>query len=85
MTPEQEKLLIEVLADIEHQRWADWQKHLHEISDKNDDGSIRLNPLDVQRWEMQINTHYNNLSEEEKESDREQVKRYLNIIKLLIK
>lgn len=34
----------------------------------------------VDRWESQMNTPYSALSEEEKESDREQVRRYLPII-----
>jgi hypothetical protein len=44
------------------------------------DGSIVL-PADlVARWERQIATRYDELSEEEKQSDREQVMKYLPLI-----
>lgn len=34
----------------------------------------------VKRWKTQISTSYANLAETEKESDREQVRRYLPVI-----
>lgn len=45
------------------------------------DGSLLI-PADlVERWERQIDTPYASLSENEKESDREQVYSYLPLIK----
>lgn len=75
-TPE----LVEALAAIEHERWAHWQQYLHEQGIRNEDGSILLPAHLVARWERQITTDYRDLSEEEKESDREQVGRYLPLI-----
>ena len=72
--------LIEQLADIEHQRWAKWQKWVHEVSTKNDDGSLTIPKDKVERWERQISTPYAELTEEEKESDRKQVREYLPIV-----
>ncbi|NEU12099.1 hypothetical protein G3T14_08135 [Methylobacterium sp. BTF04] len=72
--------LIEELASIEHQRWAHWQKYMHEKATKQPDGSLVL-PADlVKRWEKQIGTPYDLLSASEKESDREQVNLYLPVI-----
>jgi len=34
----------------------------------------------VEQWERQINTPYSELIEDEKEKDREQVRRYWNLI-----
>jgi len=67
--------LIELLADIEHQRWAGWQKYLHSkcVHYAN---TIAIPPELFQRWERQIRTPYFELSKEEKNSDREQVRRY---------
>lgn len=71
--------LFEKLADIEHQRWSDWQSHLHKILRENF-SSPELNKV-LEHWDKQINTNYRDLSEKEKDSDREQVLRYYNLIK----
>lgn len=75
--------LREKLADIEHQRWSDWQKYMHSrgIEDKKMGEGYLCIPLGlVKHWERQINTPYSKLTEQEKESDREQVNRYLPLI-----
>ena len=72
--------LMEKLADAEHERWSHWQRYLHSKCERTDDGSLVIPAHLVERWETQMNTPYSVLSEEEKESDREQVRRYLPII-----
>jgi len=72
--------LIDKLADIEHERWSHWQRYLHSKCERARDGSLVIPAHLVDRWESQMNTPYSALSEEEKESDREQVRRYLPII-----
>lgn len=72
--------IIEKLASIEHERWASWQRYLHGKGERLADGSILLGPELVQHWERQINTEYEMLSEKEKESDREQVWKYIPTI-----
>ena len=78
--------LLEKLADIEHQRWADWQKYLHSLCIEGGDimkgltGNLIIRETNVENWERQIKTDYKNLSEKEKDSDREQVMRYWNLI-----
>jgi hypothetical protein len=71
--------LIEKLADIEHQRWADWQRYCNQILRARATDERTLEER-LQYWDKQINTPYAMLSEREKESDREQVRRYLPII-----
>lgn len=72
--------LLEELAAIEHQRWAHWQRYVHDNGKPQPDGSILL-PADlVERWERQINTSYSSLSESEKDSDREQVRKYFPLL-----
>jgi len=73
--------LVEKLASIEHGRWAKWQRYLHGKAKPQPDGSLVIPAELVRRWERQIETPYSELSEEEKESDREQVRAYLDIIK----
>ena len=79
---------IEKGADLEHDRWAKWQEYMHS---KVYDSSESLNPhLKViptesyNRWERQIKTKYADLSEQEKESDRIEVRKYLPIIQDLL-
>ncbi len=72
--------LMENLAAIEHERWSHWQKYLHEQCKRNEDGSLTI-PADlVSRWTIQANTDYFELSEKEKNSDREQVLLYMPVL-----
>lgn len=68
---------IDRLAAIEHDRWAHWQQYLHDQCERRDDGSLVIPAELVSRWEEQICTLYVDLTPEEQESDREQVRRYL--------
>jgi hypothetical protein len=72
--------VIEELAAIEHERWAHWQRYVHGKAMRGRDGSLTI-PADlVSRWERQIETPYSALSEPEKQSDRDQVRRYLPVL-----
>jgi hypothetical protein len=82
MAPQFPNDLLEQLAAIEHERWSHWQRYMHEKAHRNDDGSLTL-PADlVSRWERLMCTPYSQLTEEERESDREQVRRYISILQL---
>ncbi len=72
--------ILEVLASIEHERWCHWQSYMHSKCLRQDDGALLIPAHLVERWEKQINTVYSELTNEEKESDREQVRRYLPLI-----
>lgn len=69
--------IFEELAGIEHERWAHWQKYMHSKCLRRADGALVIPPELVERWERLIGTRYQDLSETEKESDREQVARYV--------
>mgnify|MGYP000455669168 CR=1 FL=1 len=68
---------IEDLAAIEHERWAHWQRYLHDHAEQLPDGSLRIPPELVARWESQMGRSYAELDEKERASDRDQVRRYL--------
>lgn len=76
--------LIETLAAIEHERWADWQRWVHNRTWLHNCNALSeaavIRQPDWDRWERQIATPYADLSEREKESDREQVARYWPVI-----
>lgn len=82
-SPEREKSLVnlkEALAAAEHERWSHWQRFVHSCGQRQSDGSLLL-PADViARWERQIDTSYDELTEKEKMSDREQVNKYWPLI-----
>jgi hypothetical protein len=72
--------LIEQLAALEHERRSHWQRYVHSKCVRQPDGSLLL-PADlVARWEKQVVTKYAELDDHEKESDREQVRKYLPLI-----
>lgn len=82
--------LFEKLAAIEHERWADWQRYLHskcvkviDVEDETGNETLREVNIPVElfkQWERQINTPYSELSEDEKDADRDQVHRYWDLI-----
>ena len=80
--------LIEKLADLEHDRWSNWMKHLFSVSDQQlslvltalEDGSVVIPAKYVKRWKDQMNTPYKDLSEEDKEKDRREVRRTIEIL-----
>lgn len=72
--------VVEELASVEHERWSHWQRYLHSKCIRNEDGSLTIPAELAQRWELQMNTPYIELSDVEKQSDREQVHRYLPAI-----
>lgn len=72
--------ILEDLASTEHDRWTHWQRYMHDKGSRLPDGSLMLPASLVERWEKQISTDYRELSDAEKESDREQVRRYLPLV-----
>lgn len=73
--------LVDTLAAIEHDRWAHWQSYVHSKCSRQSDGSLVIPAELVQRWERQIRTPFDQLSESEKNSDRDQVFNYLAVIR----
>lgn len=81
--------LIELLADKEHASWANWMSYLFSKCDDwyevdvhgKEIYSGKIIPLELaERWQKQIGTHYAELTEQEKQSDRDEVDHILPII-----
>lgn len=70
----------EQLAALQHQIWSDWVKHMFDVSTANPDGTVTIPPKYVQQWQREINTHYDALTEKEKDGDRKQVDKMLPLI-----
>lgn len=77
---ETQSALRQKLAAIEHERWSDWQRWMHSKCVTHSDGSLTIPREFVERWERQIATPYDQLSESEQRSDMDQVDRYWSLI-----
>lgn len=73
--------LKDELAAIEHERWSHWQVYMHGKCMKNEDGSLTIPKQLVDKWTKQSETKFESLTEKEKDSDREQVEKYLPNLK----
>ncbi|MEL6222923.1 MAG: hypothetical protein AAFR31_09815 [Cyanobacteria bacterium J06627_8] len=62
--------LREKLAELEHQQWAHWTRYMLD----------NLTPENVERWRQQIDIPYANLSDTEKESDRQWADKVLALL-----
>ena len=84
-----EKEFIEKGAALEHdRRWAKWQKWMHQqVYDSSESINPHLKVIPTElfnRWKRQIRTKYSELPENEKESDRIEVRKYLPLIQEII-
>ena len=62
--------LIEWVSEIVHNQWANWAEYiLDNMTEEN-----------IKRWRRQIETSYEDLSEEEKDSDRYFAKKYVHLM-----
>ena len=71
----------EKLAEFAHEQWSGWMKYLFEKSSQNPDGTMTIPKWAVERWSRQMNTKYSDLSEVEKESDRIEADKMIEIFK----
>jgi hypothetical protein len=72
---DEDRVLIEALADYAHDSWSRWVEYMF----------AHLDEAHIQRWKRQMQTPYSELSEQEKESDREQARRIISVISKLSK
>ncbi len=70
----------ELLAHVQHAIWAHWMQYLFSVCQTNDDGSVTIPSDKVERWKRQMYTDYYNLSEKEKDSDRHQADKVLDVL-----
>ena len=70
------------LAKYAHDAWSGWMKYMFSKCGKIDllPGGLFIPSELVERWTRQMNTEYEDLPENEKESDRKEANEILNII-----
>jgi len=62
----------EALAAIQHEIWAHWMRYLFSKTLPTMDDDEMIASEHAERWRRQMETPYDELSEQEKESDRDQ-------------
>ena len=72
--------LRESLAEYAHIAWSGWMKYLFEKSTRNADGTVTIPAWAVERWTRQAETEYADLPENEKNSDRTEADRMIEIM-----
>ena len=70
----------EELAGLIHEQWSGWMEYLFSKGDFNDDGTWTMPAWAVDRWRRQMVTPYEDLSEDEKDSDRIEADRVLALL-----
>ena len=68
---------VEVLADLEHDRWSRWMRWVYENGTWNQDGSFTINRDKAQRWASLAATRYDFLDDETQEWDRTEARKTL--------
>ncbi len=76
----------EALAEYAHKAWAGWMEYLFEKSIpykcgevQGYEGAVLIPKWAVDRWKRQMTTAYCDLPEAEKDSDREEAKKNIEI------
>ena len=72
--------LRERLARLCHEQWSGWMKYLFEKTEPGHREGSYIPKWADERWRRQMNTPYEKLTEEEKDSDRKEADRFLNVI-----
>lgn len=73
-----DSLLREKLAELAHNQWAGWMEYLF-FKSKQVDGCVIIPAWANERWRKQVATRYADLSEEEKDSDRNEADKFLAV------
>lgn len=75
--------LREALSDLSHSIWSSWMRWMLSIGTFNEDGSWTMPVELVKAWQRQIETPYAQLTEREKDLDREQADKILKMIEFM--
>ena len=77
---------FEMTTDFEHQvaalcheQWSGWMEYLFEQGVFNDDGTWTMPVWAVSRWMRQSQTKYGELSEEERENDLAEARKFFGL------
>jgi len=72
--------LHEALADLCHRQWSGWMTFLFSKCTRINGGGRYIPVEFVERWQRQIDTDYAGLSEDERDSDRKEADKFIDLI-----
>ncbi len=80
-----EEQIIEIMARVEHDRWSKWQSYLHGrcqrvLGNDNEITGYLISVEDFDWWESEIKTPYKDLTERQKDSDRNEAKKTISAL-----
>ena len=71
----------EALARYSHDdAWSGWMRYMFSKGIFNDDGTWTMPATFVERWQRQMETPYDQLTEQEKQSDRAEADKMLAVL-----
>lgn len=70
----------EALAEYAHTAWSGWMKYMFDQCKFQKDGTMVIPAWAVDRWRRQMRTDYLNIHETEKQSDRDEADKILQIV-----
>jgi len=73
--------LRERLSDLQHDIWSHWMRYMFDQGEQDLEGNWIMPRKLVERWRVQMNTPYSDLTDKEKDSDREQADKMLPVIR----
>lgn len=77
----------EKVADLCHRQWSGWMEYLFskcypEVGLSNEyTGNLVIPESFVNRWKRQVNTEYKDLSDAEKDSDRKEADKFIDLFR----
>ena len=80
LTEEEKKEFRECLASLCHEQWSGWMKYMFSKFERQHNGDWWIPKWAFERWARQMNTDYKDLTEEEKDSDREEADRFIRLL-----
>lgn len=74
------KSLREELAKLAHSQWSGWMEYLFSKCEVSPDGTMTIPKWAVDRWSRQVKTKYDDLDQSEKDSDRTEADKFIEVI-----
>ena len=71
----------EAVADLCHRQWAGWKDYMVTNGRMNVGGTFTIDKDSFEKWDRQRETDYENLSLREKNSDRKEADKFIELFK----
>ena len=81
---EESNKTTERVAALYHVEWANWLKFLFSKCEKHSNGDYTIPKWIAEKWQKEMGTEYFSLSEDDKNSDRKEAKKFVNLILQMI-